>query len=98
MEGSKPERIFQYGHIGEHPLGFIPNHRREPQESGILSKGCTVTHLDSECLYYGLSMYLKSQLRPPRGVCEPHHHKSYKPFVIGAIPSQTYGDVWGWCP
>ncbi len=32
------------------------------------------------------------------GVCEAHLLQSYKPFVIGVIPSQTYGDVWGWSP
>ena len=37
-------------------------------------------------------------LRPPLGVCEAHLHQSYKPFVNGAIPSQTYRDVRGWCP
>ena len=30
-----------------------------------------------------------SILRPPRGVCEAHLYPSYKPFVTGAIPSQT---------
>ncbi len=34
-------------------------------------------------------------LRPPQGVCEAHLHQSHKPFVIGAISSQTNGDVWG---
>ncbi len=34
------------------------------------------------------------QLRPPRGVCEAHLHQAYKPCVIGAIKSQTYGNVW----
>ncbi len=33
------------------------------------------------------------QLRPPQGVCEAHLHQAYKPCVIGAIPSQTYGNV-----
>ena len=33
-------------------------------------------------------------LRPPREVCEAHFHQSYKLCVIGAIPSQTYSNVW----
>ncbi len=40
---------------------------------------------------------LFAYLRPPRGVCEAHLHQAYKPCVIGAIPSQTYENVW-WCP
>ncbi len=32
-------------------------------------------------------------LRSPRGVCEAHLHQGYKLCVIGAIASQTYGNV-----
>ena len=32
-------------------------------------------------------------LRPPQGVCEAHLHQAYKPSVIGAILSQTYGSA-----
>ena len=34
-------------------------------------------------------------LRPPWGDSEAHLHQFYKPCVIGAIPSQTYEDIWG---
>ncbi len=36
---------------------------------------------------------LRSLKRPPQGVCEAHLHQAQKPCVIGAIPSQTYGNV-----
>ncbi len=39
---------------------------------------------------------LRNDLRPPRaprGVCEAPPHQSHKPCAIGAIPSQTYGNV-----
>ncbi len=41
----------------------------------------------------GSELIGKFVLRPQRGVCEAHLHQSYKPCVIGAIPSQTYGKV-----
>ena len=34
----------------------------------------------------------KVELRLPRGVSEAHLHQANKPRVIGAIPSQTYGN------
>ena len=33
-------------------------------------------------------------LRPQLEVCEAHFHRGYKQCVIGAIPSQTYRNVW----
>ncbi len=38
----------------------------------------------------------KVGLRPPRGICEAHLNKAYRPCAIGAIPSQTYGNVHVW--
>ncbi len=35
-------------------------------------------------------------LRQPCGVCEAHLHQIRKPCAIGAMPSQTHGNVW-WC-
>ena len=45
---------------------------------------------DNATAYQNCFNFLSS-LRPPRGVCEARLHQSYKPCVIGAIPSQTYG-------
>ncbi len=40
-----------------------------------------------------------TDVRPLWWVCEAYLHQTYKPCVIGAIPSQTYGRVWWWdCP
>ncbi len=50
------------------------------------------------CFVFIFSWQKSIMLRPPRGVCEAPPHQSHKPSAIGAIPSQTYGNVWWWSP
>ena len=58
----------------------------------------TTLHLASRAPNIDHFDHLSLTLRPPRGVCKASLHQVQKPCAIGAILSQTYGNVWWWSP
>ncbi len=54
-------------------------------------------HISRSIIKYSYTVCSMS-IKATTGVCEAHLHQAYKPYVIGAIPSQTYGNVWWWSP
>ena len=71
---------------------------KHPYAEGIFNASFMALNLDSlfpwEVTHY-LNRECKSLacLRPPHGVCGARLHQVDKPCAIGAIPSQTYGNV-----